>query len=158
MAKKLNSRAKGAAAEREAASAIAKTFGVSARRGCQFQGGEDSPDIVSELDVHWECKRVERGNPYDWLAQACRDAGDKPPVVIHRRNNHEWILVMRLADAARVSEALSQSPAVAAKKLSGKPRNKSRKGRGKGTARPAGRVLLARRDGGCDQAAEGHGV
>ena len=114
MAKKLNSRAKGAAAEREAAKAIAKALACEARRGQQFSGSPDSPDIVSSLPIHWECKRVERGNPYQWLDQACRDAGGKVPVVIHRRNNHEWILVMRLKDASQFAEAVSADTQVAA--------------------------------------------
>lgn len=110
----IDSRAKGAAAEREAAKAIAKQFGCEARRGQQFSGSPDSPDIVSGLPIHWECKRVEKGNPYQWLDQACRDAGEKVPVVIHRRNNHEWILVMRLKDASEFAEAISSHAQVAA--------------------------------------------
>lgn len=145
MAKRINSRAKGASAEREAASAIAKQFNCEARRGQQFSGSPDSPDIVSSLPIHWECKRVEKGNLYQWLEQACRDAGDKVPVVIHRRNNHEWVLVMRLQDARKFSQAVSQDAQVAAAGVSGEARGENRNGSKSRHARQTGRVVHARR-------------
>lgn len=85
-------------------------FGFSARRGQQFSGGGDSPDVVCpELaDIHWECKRVEAGNLYNWLAQAIRDCGKKIPVVAHRRSRQDWVAIMRLDDflvmQARIKE------------------------------------------------------
>lgn len=113
MAKRLNSRAKGAAAEREAAAAIADTLHCTARRGQQFSGGPDSPDIISSIGIHWECKRVERGNPYVWLDQAVRDSGGKVPVVVHRKNRREWIIVMRLTDAPSFAKAVQAHTEVA---------------------------------------------
>lgn len=141
MAKRINSRAKGAAAEREAAGAIAKVFGVQARRGQQFSGSPDSPDIVSDLDVHWECKRVEKGNPYQWLEQAVRDAGERVPVVIHRRNNHEWILVMRLTDAPRFSQAVQAHASMAAQDVPSPVRGQDSHCPGPCAARQAGGVV-----------------
>lgn len=95
---KINSRNKGAAGERELAEVL-RTYGVSARRGQQFAGGPGSPDVVTSLNgVHLECKRVEAGNPYVWLAQAQRDAGDNIPVVAHRRNKKQWIVILNLDD------------------------------------------------------------
>jgi hypothetical protein len=48
----------------EAAKVIAETFGCEARRGCQFAGGKDSPDVVRRrIDgFHFEVKRVQRLN------------------------------------------------------------------------------------------------
>jgi len=97
-----NGRAKGCRGEREAAKAWVKAMGGSARRGQQFAGGNESPDVVSSYPgIHLEVKRCERGNPYDWLAQARRDGVGKCPVVLHRRNNQPWLLVMELDDAPR---------------------------------------------------------
>lgn len=97
-----NGRAKGCRGEREAAKAWAKTMGGTARRGQQFAGGNDSPDVVSSFPgIHLEVKRTERGNPYDWLAQASRDGQGKCPVVLHRRNNQPWLLILELRDAPR---------------------------------------------------------
>ncbi len=96
----INSRQKGAAGERELANFL-KERGHVARRGQQFSGGSDSPDIVCSTlaGFHIECKRVEAGNPYIWLAQAKRDAGaNKTPVVMHRKNKQEWVAILRLED------------------------------------------------------------
>lgn len=94
----INSRAKGAAGERELA-AFLRERGFDSRRGQQFSGGADSPDVTGIPGVHIEAKRVEAGNPYVWLDQAIRDAGkDKTPVVMHRRNKRGWIAILRLED------------------------------------------------------------
>jgi Holliday junction resolvase len=94
----INSKEKGAAGERELSHYLAQ-HGVQARRGQQFSGSKESPDVVSDLEsIHIECKRVEAGNPYTWLAQAERDAGTKIPVVFHRRNKQKWIVVLGADD------------------------------------------------------------
>lgn len=98
----MNSRQKGARGERDAAQAWAETMGGAARRGQQFSGGKDSPDIViSHQDIHVEVKRTEKGNPYQWLEQASRDAAGKVPLVMHRRNGKPWIVILELTHAPR---------------------------------------------------------
>jgi len=102
-------RQKGKAGEREAAAAWTAAFGVFARRGRQYSGSDDSPDIVTGHGwLHLEVKRTESGNPYRWLEQAIEDAGDKIPVVLHRRNREEWIVVMRLKDAPDFAREVSR--------------------------------------------------
>lgn len=92
----INSNNKGKVGERELAEFL-RSRGIEARRGQQFSGGEGSPDVVHDLpNVHIECKRVEGGNLYRWLDQAMRDAGEKVPVVMHRRNNREWVAILPL--------------------------------------------------------------
>jgi Holliday junction resolvase len=95
----INSRQKGARGERELAELI-RAQGWEARRGQQFSGGTDSPDVVSSMpgNFHIECKRVEAGNLYLWMEQAKRDAGQKTPVVIHKRNGKEWVAILGLQD------------------------------------------------------------
>ena len=96
------SRAKGCRGELEASKVWAHVMGGKARRGQQFAGGNDSPDVVSDYPaIHLEVKRCEKGNPYDWLAQARRDAKGKCPLVLHRRNNQPWLLIMELSDAPK---------------------------------------------------------
>ena len=94
-----NSRAKGCRGERQWRDQL-REAGFDARRGQQFSGGTDSPDVVcpSLPTLHFEVKNVEAGNPYRWLEQACRDAGSKMPVVAHKRNNHPWIVIMTATD------------------------------------------------------------
>ena len=103
----MNSRAKGARGERDAAKAWAELFGF-ARRGQQFSGGQESPDIVTDIPgIHVEVKRTERGNPYSWLNQACADAGpEQCPLVLHRRNNQDWICIVRLTDVQRLAKEI----------------------------------------------------
>lgn len=92
----MNSRSKGKRGELELA-AYLREHGVEARRGQQFAGGTNSPDVVTSLDgVHFECKRTERTDLYGWMAQATADAGSKLPVVAHRKNNGEWLAVLPL--------------------------------------------------------------
>ena len=93
-----NSRAKGCRGEREVAEHL-RDYGYPARRGQQFAGGTDSPDVVGgPPGWHIEVKRVEAGNPYNWMEQAVRDAGDARPVVIHRRSGKKWLAIMHLDD------------------------------------------------------------
>ena len=79
----MNSREKGAAAERELAN-ILKKHGYTARRGQQYSGANGDADVVGIPGVHIECKRVERLNIHDAMQQSVRDARDgEVPVVIH---------------------------------------------------------------------------
>lgn len=94
--KRKNSRNKGKNGELEFAHYLTDR-GLGARRGQQFSGGTDSPDVVCEglPGVHFEVKRVEAGNPYKWLEQAQRDAGlEKLPVVAHRKNGKDWVAIV----------------------------------------------------------------
>ena len=93
------SRRKGARGEREFA-AILTAEGFDARRGLQHRGGPDSPDVIvpSLPSIHFEAKRTERLSLYDAIAQARRDAGDKLPIVAHRRNASEWVAILTLTD------------------------------------------------------------
>lgn len=80
--------------EREFAQVL-KDAGIGARRGQQFAGGTDSPDVVSDFStVHFEVKRTEKTDIYAWLEQAKRDAKNKLPVVVHRKNRGDWVAIL----------------------------------------------------------------
>lgn len=108
-----NSRAKGARGEREFA-AFLRGHGFDARRGQQFAGGADSPDIVSESLswLHIEVKRVEHFNVAKACAQAARDSAGKPWIVAHRRNRKPWFITMD-ADTGYRFLAWGDSPCLA---------------------------------------------
>lgn len=91
----ISSRTKGKVGELELA-ALLKFHGFDARRGQQFSGGKDSPDVVCEAlkDFHFECKRVESGNLYNWMTQATNDADGKIPVVMHRKSRQDWVAIL----------------------------------------------------------------
>jgi len=102
------SRNKGKVGERELAHELSRVFGVTARRGVQFQGSPDSPDVVTEIpDLHIECKRTERFRLYDALEQAVADAKEKLPIVLHRQNRKQWVAVVQLADLPRLARILA---------------------------------------------------
>ncbi len=91
---------KGKIGEREAAAELGMLLGCHARRGVQYHGGPDSPDVVIDANLHIEAKRVEKLSLYDAVDQAVGDAPTGAvPVVWHRRNRRESVLVIRTADA-----------------------------------------------------------
>lgn len=101
----LNSRQKGARGEREWAEQL-NANGYAARRGQQFAGGCDSPDVICEPlpHVHFEVKRVEALNVGRAMEQAQRDAnGSKVPVVAHKRNHGPWLVTILAEDFFRMA-------------------------------------------------------
>ena len=68
-----NSRQKGARGERELAR-ILREYGYDCRRGQQYCGANGDADVVGLEGIHIECKRVERLNLEDAVAQSVRDS------------------------------------------------------------------------------------
>jgi hypothetical protein len=95
----MNSKQKGCRGEREAAAALAKAFpGTEARRGQQFSGGPDSPDVHWLPEIHVEVKRCEALRLWPAIEQARRDCGDRTPILLHRANGRPWVVVIELDD------------------------------------------------------------
>lgn len=93
----MNSKRKGKRGELEAAQAIRDVFGVEARRGVQYHGGPDSPDLVTGFgNLHFEVKRVERLALADALQQAISDSRGKFPVVLWKKNRGPWVFIALL--------------------------------------------------------------
>lgn len=90
-----NSRRKGKEGELELARWL-RERGIAARRGQQFRGGADSPDIVAELEgFHIEVKRTERLSIYEALGKATVDAAyGSVPVVFHRQSRRNWVVIL----------------------------------------------------------------
>ncbi len=105
----VNSRSKGIRGELEA-SKLLKQFGFDARRGQQYAGGGDSPDVVHSIPgVHLEVKRVEALSLYPALQQAVDDAPEHHmPVVLHRRNGKPWVVIMQAGDFLRIMDTLEE--------------------------------------------------
>lgn len=94
----MNSRAKGAGGERELAKKL-REYGYDCRRGQQFSGANGDADVVGLPGIHIECKRVERLNLEDAMAQSMRDAREgEIPVVMHRKTRSPWLVTMTLED------------------------------------------------------------
>ena len=96
----MNAKAKGSAGERELAEYLTRAGYPAHRNNQRFIGGAGNPDITAHgLErLHIEVKRVERLNISEAMRQAEHDAGDKIPVVIHRRNREPWLITMHLDD------------------------------------------------------------
>ena len=98
----MNSRQKGARGERELAK-ILRESGYEARRGQQFSGANGDPDVVGLPGFHIECKRVEKLNIDEAMAQSIRDAKkDEIPIVIHRKNNQKWKVPISLEEFLKI--------------------------------------------------------
>ena len=60
-----------------------------------------TPDLTGLPGIHIECKRVERLNVPEAMAQAVRDSirfQDGFPTLFHRRNREPWLVTMNLTD------------------------------------------------------------
>jgi hypothetical protein len=105
------SKTKGKIGEREAAKEVARVLGVQCRRGVQYAGGPESPDLVSSLDgfLHFEVKRCEKLSVYRAMDQADRDKKEtQMPVVLHRQNNRRWLAIVYLDDLAVLASKLGE--------------------------------------------------
>lgn len=104
----MNSKRKGKVGELEASKELARILKCEARRGQQFAGGADSPDIVHSIPgVHVEVKRKESLRLYKALAQAIDDAKNgEAPIVLHRQNKQPWVVVVRLDDLPALATAV----------------------------------------------------
>ena len=92
----MNSREKGKRGERQWRDEL-RANGYVARRGQQFAGSAESPDVVcDELRwIHFEVKAVERLNIRDAMDQAMRECGvRKTPIVAHKRSFRGWLVTM----------------------------------------------------------------
>jgi hypothetical protein len=105
----INSKRKGAVGERQWRDKL-REQGFDARRGQQFCGSADSPDVVCDAmpKLHFEVKYTERLQIYDAISQAIHDAGDnKMPVVVHRKKNCEFLVLMRADDWFKIVKETS---------------------------------------------------
>lgn len=91
----INSRTKGKVGELEAV-ALLRGVGFEARRGQQFSGGNDSPDVIHNIPgMHLEIKRSERLNLYKAMDQANNDKRPtEDAIVLHRANKRRWVAII----------------------------------------------------------------
>ena len=94
----MNSKAKGKRGELELAKTL-RDYGYDARRSVQYCGANGDADVIGLPGIHIECKRTERLSLYDAMAQSKADARKgEMPVVMHRKNNSEWLVIQPLSD------------------------------------------------------------
>ena len=94
----MNSRRKGKDGELELSRKL-REYGYECRRSQQYNGASGDADVIGLPGIYIECKRKEKLNIYDAISQAGHDAvAGLLPAVFHRRNNHGWLVTMRLED------------------------------------------------------------
>lgn len=101
------SRRKGAVGELEWAKFLTAR-GFPSRRGQQYNGLEGEDVKTEGLDelVHWEVKRTEALSLYAALDQAIADAGTRIPLIAHRRNKKQWLVILRGTDLLQLAEVI----------------------------------------------------
>jgi hypothetical protein len=106
----VNSRRKGTVGERLACHAIREATGFSAKRTQQYRGTTDSSDVeVAEMpELFVEVKREERLQVHKAMAKAVADAATKLPLILHRKNNTEWLVTVRLTDLRRLADVVEK--------------------------------------------------
>jgi hypothetical protein len=98
---RINANRKGKVGEREWRDVL-RSHGWEARRGQQFCGTKDSPDVISNNPIVFEVKRVESFSPREllkWVSKAKEDQqGLNLTAVAHRTNGGEWLLTFNAND------------------------------------------------------------
>ena len=95
----VNSREKGKRGERLWRDELIKHGYERSRRGQQFSGNEDSPDVICEdlPHLHFEVKYTQRLELEKAIAQAINDCGNKLPIVASYRTGgslKQWVVSM----------------------------------------------------------------
>lgn len=95
----INSRQKGARAEREIAKILREHGYKDARRGQQYCGTAGDADVIGLPGYHLEIKHVEKLNLESAWQQSVRDAKENEiPIVIHKKNRTPWKVTMLFDD------------------------------------------------------------
>lgn len=94
----MNSRSKGKRGELEWRDFL-RERGVEAERGQQRAGGPGSPDVRSDLPIHFEVKFTDKLEMWPAIEQAQDDSGDLPWAVVTRRTGgplrrREWVAIV----------------------------------------------------------------
>lgn len=97
----INSREKGKRAEREAAAILNENVpNAQARRAQQYSGTEGSADLIAQgLPGLWlEVKHREQMNIHKVFDESEESCGELCPVVMHRKNNTDWLVTVKVED------------------------------------------------------------
>ena len=98
---------KGKVGEREAAVILQEVLRLEVgalRRSVQYCGRAGTADIVGIEGIHIECKRCEKLSVYSAIEQAQRDSQGNVPIVMHRRNNKGWLLIVEVENLLELAK------------------------------------------------------
>jgi Holliday junction resolvase len=102
-----NSRRKGKTGELEVVKLL-RDYGFEARRGQQFKGTADSPDVIHNLNPFYiEVKRRQSVNLYTTLEKADIEKPDgHKSIVFHRKDGKQWLVSMGAEDFLQLMKDL----------------------------------------------------
>ena len=104
-----NSRQKGKRGELEAAHALNEQLpGAQARRAQQYSGTESTADLIAHgmPNLYLEVKRRQSMNIHKVFDESEENCGALAPVVLHRKDNTDWIVSFKLDDLRQVIEQM----------------------------------------------------
>ena len=97
-----NSRRKGANGELEASKALNDVLPhAKARRSQQYCGHKTAADLTCPglPNIQFEVKRRQSMNLHSVMKKSLEDCGENDvPVILHRKDNEEWLMTIRLED------------------------------------------------------------
>ena len=108
----INSREKGKRAEREAAAMLNENVpNAQARRAQQYSGTEGSADLIAQgLPSLWlEVKQRQSMNLHRVMEESEESCGELTPVILHRKNNTDWLVTFKLDDIKLVVEQIRRA-------------------------------------------------
>jgi len=102
----VNSRAKGARAERDLCQALKEILKWDARRSQQFCGNAGDADLVVEQcpNLFVESKMVEKLNVVQAMEKAVEQSGGALPILCHRKKRTGWLVTVRLEQLLELSQ------------------------------------------------------
>ena len=104
----INSKQKGKRIERFFVNFL-KELGLTARRGQQFKGTEDSPDIIVKewkTYIHIEVKGGKKLNIFKALQQAVDDKSEEEiPIVFYKQDHKEPIVILFADKFVQIAQA-----------------------------------------------------
>lgn len=105
----VNSRAKGARAERALCAELKEAMGWECRRSQQYCGAGQTADILIEEmpQLHIESKMVEALSIHPVMERAVQEAGTKLAVVCHKKIRTGWLVTMRMEDWLAISKLVA---------------------------------------------------
>lgn len=109
--KKINSKQKGKRGELEVAH-IFSSAGFPTRRGVQYSGGKDSPDVVVDIIsdyFHFEVKNTSKLQIGPLIQQMKRDAEFKVPIGVFKLPQYGWNIVMNFQTFLDLLQVLLES-------------------------------------------------
>ena len=107
-----NSRRKGKTGELEAAHEInALLPNAQARRAQQFSATESSADLLAPglPNLFLEVKRRQSMNPHKVMDECEEHCGGLHPLILHRKDNTDWLVTFRLQDIREIVTALQRA-------------------------------------------------